>query len=179
MVCSQNAAKLTALSIPDWQAKLSRILLSSSKSKIVFIGVGHPLRGDDYVASYVVKELIKRVPRKPLNVDFFDAEDSVESIITKAIQASPKHVIFVDSCEMNSHPGEIQLISVSETDYPFFTTHGIPLKLLSERLLPGSEAWVLAIQPKQVEFSEKMSPEVSEAGSLISRFILKRLLEAS
>ena len=179
MVCSENTAKLTALSIPSWQAKLSRLLLSSSKNRIAFIGVGHPLRGDDYVGSYVVKELIKRVARKPLNVDFFDAEDSVESVITKAIQTNPKHVIFVDSCEMDSQPGEVRLISVSETDYPFFTTHGIPLKLLSERLLPESEAWVLAIQPKQVEFSEKMSTEIGEASVLISEFILKRLLEAS
>jgi len=179
LVSLENAANLTALTMPDWQAKLSRLVLSSSKQKLVFIGVGHPLRGDDYVGSYVVKELIKRVPRKPLNVDFLDAEDSVESVITKAIQTSPKHVVFVDSCEMNSQPGMIQLISVSETDYPFFTTHGIPLKLLSERLLPESEAWVLAIQPKQVEFSEKMSPEVGEAGALILQFILKRLLEAS
>jgi len=179
MVCSENATKLTVLSIPDWQTKISQLLLSSSKHKIVFIGVGHPLRGDDYVGSYVVKELIKRADHKPLNVDFFDAEDSVESVITKAIQTRPKHIIFVDSCEMNSQPGKIQLISVSETDYPFFTTHGIPLKLLSERLIPESEAWVLAIQPKQVEFSEQMSPEVGEAGILVSEFILKRLLEAS
>lgn len=179
MVCSENAAKLTALTISDWQAKLSRLLLLSSKHKIVFIGVGHPLRGDDYVGSYVIKELIKRIERKSLNVDFFDAEDNVESVITKATQTGPKHVIFVDSCEMNSQPGTIQLISVSETDYPFFTTHGIPLKLLSERLLPESEAWVLGIQPKQVEFSEKMSPEVGEAGVLISEFVLTRLLEAS
>ena len=178
MVCSENTAKLAALSLMDWRAKLSQVLLSSSKHKIVFIGVGHPLRGDDYVGSYVVKELIKRVARKPLNVDFLDAEDSVESIITKAIRTTPKHVIFVDSCEMNSQPGEIQLISVSETDYPFFTTHGIPLKLLSERLMPESEAWILAIQPKKVEFSEKMSPEMKEAAVLISEFILKSL-EAS
>jgi hydrogenase 3 maturation protease len=179
LVCSKDAAELTALSIPDWQAKLNRLLLSSPKRNIIIIGVGHPLRGDDYVGSYVVKELIKRVEHKPLNVDFFDAEDSVESVITKAIQTSPDHVIFVDSCEMNSQPGEIQLISVSETNYPFFTTHGIPLKLFSERLLPQSKAWVLAIQPKQVEFSEKMSPEVGEAGLLISKFILKKLSEAS
>jgi len=176
MVCSEKAAKLTALNIHEWQIKLSR-LLSSSKDKIVFIGVGHPLRGDDYVGSYVVKELIKRVARKPLNVDFFDAEDSVDSVITKAIQTNPKHVIFIDSCQMNSQAGEIRLIPVSETDYPFFTTHGIPLKLLSERLLPESEAWVLAIQPKQIEFNEKISPEVSEAGVRILEFIVKKLME--
>jgi len=177
LVRSESAATRTALSIVDWQVKLSNLLLSSSNHKIVFVGVGHPLRGDDYVGSYVVKELIKRVECRSINVEFLDAEDSVESVITKAYQARPKHIIFIDSCEMNVQPGEVRLISVSETDYPFFTTHGIPLKLLSERLLPQSEAWVLAVQPKQVEFSEKMSPEVSEAGISVSQFILEKLSE--
>lgn len=179
MVYSENAVKRTALSISDWQAELTRLLQSSSEDKIVLIGVGHPLRGDDYVGSHVVKELMKGVEPKPLNVDFFDAEDGVESVITKVTEANPKCVIFIDSCEMNAEPGETHLISISETDYPFFTTHGIPLKVLAERLLPKSKAWVLAIQPKQIEFSEKMSPEVREAGALISEFIMKRLLEVN
>lgn len=178
---SEKAAKLAALSIPEWQAKLSQLLLSSSKHKIVFIGVGHPLRGDDYIGSYVIKEVMKRIRKRnsAFDVDFFDAEDSVESVIAKASRTRPEHVIFIDSCEMNAQPGEIRLISISETNYPFFTTHGIPLKLLSERLLTHAEAWVLAIQPKEVEFNEKMSPEVGEAGVLVSEFILEKLLEES
>jgi hydrogenase maturation protease len=179
LICSENAVKRTALSISDWQTELTRLLQSSSEDKIVLIGVGHPLRGDDYVGSHIVKELIKCVEPKPVNVDFVDAEDSVESVITKVAEASPKCVIFIDSCEMNAEPGETHLISISETNYPFFTTHGIPLKLLAERLLRNSQAWVLAIQPKQIEFSEKMCPEVLEAGALISEFVMKRLLEVS
>ena len=179
MVYSENAVKRAALSISDWQAELTRLLQSFSEDKIVLIGVGHPLRGDDYVGSHIVKELIKRVEPKPLNVDLFDAEDSVESVITKVTEAGPKCVIFIDSCEMSVEPGETHLISISETNYPFFTTHGIPLKVLAERLLPESEAWVLAIQPKQIEFSEKMSPKVSEAGLLISEFIMNKLLEVN
>jgi len=159
------------MNMSDWRRELSRILRSAQGHKVVFIGVGHPLRGDDYVGSYVAKELITRVESKLNNVEFFDAEDSVESIISKVIETKPKYVIFVDSCEMNTEPGEIRLISVSDTDYPFFATHGIPLKLLSERLLPQSETWILAIQPDRVEFSDKMSREVTEAGILISEFI--------
>lgn len=169
MVCSEDAVERTVSSISDWQAELGRLL--QSEQKIVIIGVGHPLRGDDYVGSYVLKQVINRLAPKPRHVSFYDAEDRVESIITRAAEANPNQVIFIDSCEMNAQPGEIHLISISETDYPFFTTHGIPLKLLSERLLPQSEAWVVAIQPKQVEFSERMSQEVCEAGNLISEFI--------
>jgi hydrogenase 3 maturation protease len=165
----------TVSSTPGWQAELGRLVQSASEEGIVFIGVGHPLRGDDCVGSYVLKRLINRLDAKPRRVSLYDAEEGVESIIAKVIEANPKHVVFIDSCEMNVQPGEIRLIAMSETDYPFFTTHGIPLKFLSERLLPRSEAWVVAVQPKQAEFGERMSHEVCEAGNHVSEFILNAL----
>lgn len=171
MICSEDA-KEHATSTIDWQTNLGRLLESSSEECVALIGIGHPLRGDDYVGSYVLKELVKlKVKFKRQNVHLFDAEDNVESIITEVIDSNPKHVIFIDSCEMNVEPGEVHLIPISGTSYPFFTTHGIPLKLLCERMLPQCEAWVLGVQPKQVEFSDTMSPEVSRAGILISRIV--------
>ena len=174
MVRSANVSKQTTSTIPSWQVRLEELLRSSSSQSLVFIGVGHPLRGDDYVGSYIVKDLIKRSKNKR-NVHLFDAEDSIETVIAKVVELRPKHVIFIDACEMNSRPGETHLISIAQTDYPFFTTHGIPLKLLAQKMLFESEAWVLAIQPKQVEFSGSLSPEVHEAGVSISEYILTRM----
>ena len=115
----------------------------------------------------------------PVNVQLTDAEDGVESVITKLVELKPKHVIFIDACEMNMKPGETRLISAAATEYPFFTTHGIPLKLLSEQLLPESESWILAVQPKQAEFSDSPSPEVRRAGLEISDYVSKLLTEVT
>jgi Ni,Fe-hydrogenase maturation factor len=78
---------------------------------------------------------------------------------------------------MRAKPGEVNLLSVAETSYPFFTTHGIPLKVLAERLLKGCEVWVLAIQPKETEFDEDLSPELHDAASHVSDFIVSNLME--
>lgn len=135
--------------------------------------MGHPLRSDDHVGSYVVKTLIEEAKDILLGIRLVDAEDNVEALITKIADLQPEHVVFIDACEMKGNPGQTQLISVTQTTYPFFTTHGIPLKLIAERLLPDSRVWILAIQPKNTDFGETLSAEVQCAADSISKFIMK------
>ena len=76
---------------------------------------------------------------------------------------------------MGARPGETKLLPVDETQYPFFTTHGIPLKVLAEQLLMGCQVWVLAIQPKETEFGEALSPEVRDTANYVSKVIASSL----
>ena len=164
--------------ITDWQKNIEKLLKSaSSTSPIALVGVGHPLRGDDYVGSLIVKKLSIYLSQLPDGVHLFDAEGDVEAVIGKLVEVAPSHVIFIDACEMEFRPGETQLLPVAETSYPFFTTHGIPLKVIADQLLPKSRAWVLAIQPKHTEFGEELSTEVREASVSISRFMMEILEE--
>lgn len=171
----------TTSTIAGWQPNLQRILTSSSPSnKIAIVGMGHPLRGDDHVGSFVANSLVEQTNsalRK--GTYFFQAEDSVEALITRLTDLGPKQVVFIDACEMGAKPGETRLLTVGQTSYPFFTTHGIPLRVLSERLLPDSEVWVLAIQPKQTEFGYGLSPEVRDVAVRIAKFIMKVLEEGN
>jgi hydrogenase 3 maturation protease len=162
-----------------WRRDLDSIISSSSLTrKLVLVGMGHPLRSDDYVGSYLVKKIIAQTKlRLPLGVYLFDAEDNVEALISKIAELAPEHVVFVDACEMRMKPGGVQLISVTQTSYPFFTTHGVPLRLLSEQLLPKSQVWILAIQPKQTDFGEHLSPEIIAAADSVSDFIVTTLRE--
>jgi len=162
-----------------WQYQLKGILRAcSSEERLGIVGVGHSMRGDDYVGSYAVKTIMETTDgtlRK--GAYLFDAEDNVEALISGFARLGLKHVIFIDACEMERRPGEAALLSVAETSYPFFTTHGIPLKVLAERLLPESEVWILAIQPRQTEFNDTISPEVREAAMNVSNFIAANLIE--
>jgi hydrogenase 3 maturation protease len=156
-----------------WQQKLEATIASSATNlSVAVVGVGHPLRGDDYVGSYIAKTLTKQTNGIWGNdVHIFDAEANVEAIITRLADLSTEYVVFIDACGMGARAGEVRFLPVAETSYPFFTTHGIPLKLLAERLLPKSEVWVLAIQPGQTEFGDKLSPDVHEAADSISKFL--------
>jgi hydrogenase 3 maturation protease len=161
-------------SVASWKIQLQELL--SIRHSIAFVGVGNPFRGDDYVGSFLLKELGKHSKFPPW-IHMYDAEDNIESAVSKLVELKPRCVIFVDACELNVRPGKIRMVPVAKTEYPFFTTHGIPLKVLCERMLPESQSWVLAVQPEQVEFSDALSPKVQWAAFTISEVIMKIMEE--
>jgi len=167
------------ISAENWQVQLRTLLKScSSEAKLAIVGLGHPLRGDDYVGSYAMKAIMEATDGGlPRGAYLFDAEDAVEALVAKLARIGLKHVIFIDACEMGQRPGQASLLPVTETSYPFFTTHGIPLKILAEQLLSDCKVWVLAIQPKQTEFGESLSPETRFAATNVSKFISANLVE--
>lgn len=177
MKAQQWVSEQTTSTIPDWQPQLKQIVeLSSSSKKAVLVGMGHPLRSDDYAGSYIVKKLVVQTQSTlPDGIRLFDGEDNVENLITRIAALEPEHVVFIDACEMKTKPGETQLISVTQTSYPFFTTHGVPLKLLAQQLLPNSQVWILAIQPKNTDFGEQLSKEIRAKADSISNFLVKLL----
>ena len=134
------------------------------------------MRGDDFVGSSIVKTLMNTI--RTDNVVFFDAEDGIEWVTSKIASFNLRHLILLDACQMNSNPGEVALIPLAETDYPFFTTHGIPLKLLVSKLLPSVETSILAIQPGRAGLNEPLSPAVSATANSISNFIVASLKES-
>jgi len=162
-----------------WRPRLRELLASSNPAaKVALVGVGHPMRGDDYVGSHITKTLIDEIHAR--DVILFDVEDRIEFMVSKIAALNPKHVIIIDACEMNLTPGEISLIPLGETQYPFFTTHGIPLKLLATKLLPNAETWLLAIQPERMEFvglNERLSQAVLAAANSIARLVADTLKE--
>ncbi len=161
----------TTSTASSWTIELERIVASTSPNKrLALVGMGHPLRSDDFVGSYIAKKLLARRRKGGLRdgVYIFDGEDNVEALISKIAALEPEHVIFIDASEMKTEAGETRLVSVSETIYPFFTTHGIPLKLLAERLFPRSRVWILAIQPKDTDFGEHLSSEMRAVANSIS-----------
>ncbi len=164
-------------STDQWESHIKELLTAASPTfKVALVGVGHPLRGDDYVGSYIMKGIIKASGKTPSkSVHLVDAEDKVERAITKLSRIGLKQVTFIDACEMGARPGETKLLPVDETIYPFFSTHGIPLKVLAEQLLMECKVWVLAIQPKETEFGEVLSPELRDTANRISKFIVSSL----
>jgi hydrogenase maturation protease len=162
--------KQTTSTTDSWQTGLEKLLVSSQAGKIALVGMGHPLRSDDFAGSYVLKKIIVHTSHTSESICLFDGEDNVETLIMKIADLEAEHVIFVDACEMNTRPGEIRLVPVMQTKYPFFTTHGVPLKLLAEQLLSKSQVWMLAIQPKRTDFGEHLSAEIRASADAISNF---------
>ncbi|MEM3185688.1 MAG: hydrogenase maturation protease [Conexivisphaerales archaeon] len=154
-----------------WHDNLKAILLPPYE----LIGIGNPIRSDDAAGIFVIKELQRRFGKRPgKRIIIHDAITAPEMISLKPVFKDSKMVIF-DSAELNMQPGSIVLAKISDSQYGFFSTHNVPLKLIPYFSSKPENIWVLGIQPQDISISEKLSKTVKKAAmqvvTLISQVI--------
>jgi hydrogenase 3 maturation protease len=133
--------------------------------RLVIIGVGNFMRADDFAGSLVAKKLMSRFGQVAHRLLILDTKDSPENF-TKEVRAfEPDTVVFVDSAVMGCPPGTIRMISLDETRYPYFSTHNLPLRLLTPVMGDVESSFLIGIEPRTTEFGEQMSEEVKAACS--------------
>ncbi|WXG40760.1 MAG: hydrogenase maturation peptidase HycI [Candidatus Freyarchaeum deiterrae] len=144
--------------------------------KIVLLGVGSEFHGDDYVGVEICKRLKSKISKK---VSIIDAGVSPENFAGKLRKINPSHIIIFDAADMNLEPGTVKLINSSEIGGLSISTHHLPLSLFIEYLEKtiNSSVILIGVQPKSIEFSESLSPELEKAVQKLSSILEKVLGE--
>ena len=151
----------------DWTVRLSKTIREGFQmGKIVVIGIGNPLKSDDYVGSLIAKDLSSENGSSQ-KVTIVDAENSPEN--TLHFLQNKSLALFVDSLDTGRDPGSISLVDLNETAYPFFGSHNIPLRIIIESGPDAPRTFLLGIQPGNLDFGEMLSREVQEARGVIVR----------
>ncbi len=144
-----------------------REYLREGKRRVVLIGVGNPMRGDDAVGVAV----IQRLQENPIpGVLLLNAETVPESYIGKVENHRPTHVLLIDAANFGGRPGDTRLIDSMHIGMQAVSTHSLPLTIFItyiEKSL-GVEVLLLGVQPKAVMFGEEMTPELVEASERIA-----------
>ncbi|MEN8209519.1 MAG: hydrogenase 3 maturation endopeptidase HyCI [Candidatus Fermentibacteria bacterium] len=125
--------------------------------KVVYMGIGNILRGDDGIGP----ELLARLAGKGMST--VDAGTAPENYIRPVARLTPDTVVIVDAVSMDREPGAVELLDRSEImENTGFTTHTLSPVLVMERLEEetGARVVMLAIQPGTLEFGAPMSSEV-------------------
>ncbi len=158
-------------------------LPSFCRARILILGVGNILFGDDGFGPEVVARL-EREYALPDDVCAMDAGTGVRKILfTLALSPSrPEHVIVVDAVDRNGIRGQVTEISLE--DIPAqkvddFSMHQAPTSnLLRELRDSGTRVTVLACDVGHVpaEIRMGLSPAVAEAVSISCRQIADRYL---
>ncbi len=130
----------------------------------VVVGVGSPLRGDDYVGPYVARRV--RVAR---GIDAGTAPDAVVPVLRRM---EPEEIVFVDAALMGLEPGEVRILEPEFLDEGPLTTHSIPMGMLME-LLGGlaDRVTIIGVQPKTFEGYMRLSPPVRRAALELVRIL--------
>jgi len=148
--------------------KVSRIFSRALKGKLVIIGIGNILRGDDAFGPALIEKLKDKV-----NAVCIDAGSAPENYTGKVVKESPQAVILADAAHLGLEPGEYDILSKDEISKTGFTTHDLSPNMFMDYLENETKAdiYMLAVQPERVSFGDEMSDKIKEAIDQITEMI--------
>jgi hydrogenase 3 maturation protease len=153
-----------------WLNGLQTLLDSGDCPKhMTLVGVGNPIKQDDYTGLYVTSKLKQRYGANPTKYIRIASESTPESVLSELAKTKKRSeaVLIIDAVEANLGPGSIIFASITDTKYGFFATHNIPLKLISDFVPNSAGIYVLGIQPENLEIGEGLSKKVRDSADQI------------
>ncbi|RLI21369.1 hypothetical protein DRO54_03855 [Candidatus Bathyarchaeota archaeon] len=145
----------------------------SDAKKVVIAGIGNEIRRDDFVGVKIVRELAKKLESE--DILLIECETVPESYVGQIAKFNPSHVLLIDAGMLGLDPGQAKLVDVKQLAmYPAISTHALPLRIFCELVEEMTKAKIalLAIQPKNVDFGEGLSPELEKTANQITRILL-------
>ncbi len=146
---------------------------TSRENRVLILGLGNPIRGDDGVgnrAALILKEELKDIP-----VDVEETNATGFNLLE--ILSGYDMAILIDGVEMGGKPGEIYEIKPEEKG--FFYLHlvhiGDVIKMGREMGLKMPEVKIIGVEIKEKGFSEKLSPEVEASVPKVVEIVKKKL----
>ena len=128
------------------------------RGRVVYMGIGNILRGDDAIGPELVAVLNR------MGMRTVDAGSVPENYIGAVARMKPDTVIIIDAVHLDRRPGSTELLTRLDLGGGIgFTTHTLSPVLVMERLEEetGAEVLLLAIQPGSLEFGAPLSDEVA------------------
>lgn len=129
------------------------------KGKIVIIGIGQTLRGDDGFGPALIERLKGRVKAVCL-----DAGTSPESYSGKIAKEAPDTILLVDAVHLGLKAGACEILEKSDILESGFTTHDISPRMFIAYLKRQTKAaiYMLGVQPQNLTLGERISDAVKK-----------------
>lgn len=137
------------------------------RGKLVILGVGNQLRGDDFLGPFVVRKLSQTLEsRDVVVIDGGTVPENFTGVIKKE---NPTHIILIDAADMGKSPGYLKVIRKDEISRYNISTHAMPLSFLIKYLEHYIDADIILIgvQPKDMELADTISPEIQHSISYL------------
>jgi hydrogenase maturation protease HycI len=141
---------------------------------VVVVGIGNPMRRDDYVGVKVVQDLTGKTPS---NVMLIESDTIPESSIEAIIAFKPNRILLIDAGALGLKPGGVvfkESTTVLGPTGSAVSTHALPLKLFCDYLerLIQAKIGLLIVQPENTDFGEGLSEHVSKAAENLKTILL-------
>lgn len=127
--------------------------------RIVFVGVGNRLRGDDGIGPALIDMLQGRVPHA------IDAGSAPENATSAVRRLKPEAIVFLDAACLREAPGCARIVEAGDVERLEAGAHGFSLDVVMEYLKgsTGADVFLLGVQPKRVGDGQGISAEMKKA----------------
>ena len=129
-------------------------------SRVVILGVGNVLKGDDGVGPLVCEALAGKVTARVM-----DAGTVPENYLGPIIEARPQFLLVIDAVDFGGAPGAIGLFTPEKINDAAFSTHALSLRLFIDVLRTDVDVdvLVLGVQPVSTQLGRPVSAPVQES----------------
>lgn len=123
------------------RAQLSTLI---EHRKVVLMGVGNVLRGDDAFGITLAERIEHEIGAK-----VFVTHDLPEDYAVKAADVDPDIVLVLDAMDFGAEPGQLHLVAARDVPPTPGMTHRPSLEMMARflELDAGADTWVLGVQP--------------------------------
>jgi hydrogenase 3 maturation protease len=136
-------------------------------SKVLILGIGNVIKGDDG-AGPAVCEKLKTVK---IRAEVIDVGTVPENYIGPIIKRSPENLLIVDATDFGATPGSIRMFETGDLNSYAFTTHTLSPHLFVDMIHKeiDVEVYLIGIQPRQVELGQSLSEDVKRGVDVLCR----------
>lgn len=148
-----------------------------SAKRVVVLGIGSELRGDD-IAGILATEGLGKHSKGAKKLKVINGATAPENFTGEIKKFKPTHVIIIDSAYMaKKKAGAVEFIDPYRAGNASFCTHNLPIKIMTDYLIKsiGCEIIIIGIQPKTIKFGAPCSPEIKKSVKRVSSAIKKAL----
>ena len=142
--------------------------------RVVLVGIGSPIRGDDAVGLRIIELLDGRMREDVL---LLSTEIVPESYTGKIREFDPTHVLMIDAADFNGEPGEGRMIPTQQIGGVTMSTHSLPLTIFADyiRKTLCSNVALLGVQFQNSGFGTGLTPEVEEGAQKMAEVLYEVL----
>jgi hydrogenase maturation protease len=158
---------------------LESFIHPSYPGRVVTLGVGNRLLGDDGAGPEVVTRLKENWEESEIQDDlrgnrfFINAEENPEDWFIRVLELQPAVIIVIDAVAMQAEPGSVAVLEAQALpESLLYSTHRLSLRSLLQLWEEnGCRTLVLAIQPESLNFGQGLSLRVKESINQLINFL--------
>jgi hydrogenase 3 maturation protease len=142
------------------------------KGKVVIVGVGNVLRGDDGLGPVFVERLKSQV-----GVPCINAGNAFENYLGVIIRERPETVLLVDAVHLDKDPGEFAIVDPARIEHGGLSTHDVSPSLFLNFLVEEIKCsvFLLGIQPERIALGTGISQTVRETLRILENEVVEGL----